>query len=197
MKRLFVIVFLIIFIISNFVSAELFRGRTKGLYEVSVKDKITDDVAKVIKENPKRFVLVDPSKKGFRFVKTGLMKDEDIKKLLTYEANEDTLIAAISYIKTKKRFGVKIEREIVGKIYIPRDFIRQKRGVGVSELKEEILTDRQLQNILRKCTINGKGVFYDPVRKQNKQIERFTSEQLKSLIKLGPRQHLCIIKAAF
>ena len=193
MKKIIVLGILVLFLFSSLVAAAQFRGRTTSIYSSIAKDSVDDEVIKTIRENPKRFTLFNPGKGA---VKTNILTDQQVRSLLMYKTNEQTLKSVISFIKEKDRFSSKIKREVVGKIYRSRGYVRQKRGFGIYQIEDALLTDTQIDRILSKCSIDGKGIFYDTVKKQNKKFEDFTREQLKHIIKIGPRQHKCIIQAA-
>lgn len=196
MRKILILFLIVIFLVSN-VSAEFFRGRTKGSYADQVKTKITDDVIKTIKENPSRFLsIVDITKEGNRYIKVSQLSDAELKRILAYEGNKPILDGAISFLKMKNRSSSKIMRDVPGKMFISRSFIREKKGIGEYSLVEDKLSDAQLNSILKQCWNNGRGTFYDLIKKKNQMLSRYTHDQLKELIRLGPRQNKCIISAS-
>ena len=196
MRKVLILFLIVIFLVSN-VSAEFFRGVTKGSYADKVKTRITDDVVKIIKENPSRFFsIIDVTKKGNRFIKASQLSDAELKRILAYEANKPVLDGAISFLKMKNRSSSNVIRDVPGKLFISRSFIREKKGIGEYSLVEDKLSDAQLNNILKQCWNNGRGTFYDLITKKNLMLGRYTHDQLKELIRLGPRQNKCIISAA-
>lgn len=193
MQKKMVIIPLFILLMSSAALAQLFRGYTGRIdYQEETKALVTDDVVKVIMENPKRFPYLYDSAAD-KYIKTAYLTKEEIRKLLMERKNIDKLRAASSVFKYKQKFGSKVERVIPGKMYeIPGDIVRYKSGYGVTTLTEDVLTDQQLDKIMMKCNANKKGIFYDLVTKKNRKFEYHSREQLKKLVKIGPRQHKCV-----